>query len=156
MAAPFASPDDIAARWRPLTDAETTVATTLAADASALIRARFPGIDAQAATGAVDPDVLRMVCAGIVKRALVAPDDGVSQESETAGPFSRSQTYANPMRNVFLTQAEITLIIGYKPRATSVGYANTTRRHSSGAWETWDDVTAAYDGGVAFPANPGH
>lgn len=125
---PFASADDVADRWRPLTDAEYAIAQTLAGDASTLIRARFPGIDSQVSSGALDGDVLTMVVAGMVKRALIAPDDGVSQESETAGPFSRSQTYANPMRNVFLTAADMTLILGYRPSAMSGRFANDTTR----------------------------
>lgn len=126
MADPFADAGDVAARWRPLTDAETVVASTLVVDASTLLRQRFPGIDDQVTSGAVDPNILTMVVAGMVKRALVAPDDGVSQESETVGPYSRSQSFANPMRNVFLTAADITLILGYQPGAVSKSYANDT------------------------------
>ena len=72
MAAPFATPADVAARWRPLSTAETTVALTLCADASALIRARFPGIDDQITSGTMDPDVVTAVVAGMVKRAMIA------------------------------------------------------------------------------------
>lgn len=119
--ADFATAADVAARWRPLTSAETVVATTLCADASALIRQRFPGIDGQ-----VDPAILTMVVAGMVKRALIAPDDGVSQESEATGPYSHSQTFANPMQNVFLTAADLVLIQGYKPKGGTFAYGNTT------------------------------
>lgn len=126
MAEPFATPADVAARWRPLTDAETIVATTLCADASALIRARFPGIDDQVTSGAMDPDVLVQVVSGMVKRAMIAPSDGISQESDTMGPFGRSQTFANPLGNVFLTAADLTLILGYQASGQSHGYANTT------------------------------
>lgn len=118
---PFADATDVAARWRPLTQAEQDVASVLVLDASALIRSRFPGIDGQ-----VDPDILTMVVAGMVKRALVAPDDGVSQESVGTGPYSHSQTFANPMRNVFLTAADLVLIQGYKPKGGTFGYGNTT------------------------------
>lgn len=126
MANPFADPADVAARWRPLTAAEETVAAALCADSSALIRAQFPGIDDQVTTGAVDADVLTMVVAGMVKRALIAPDDGVSQESQTMGPYSSGRTFANPMRNVFLTAADTVLILGYRPAAVSARYTNTT------------------------------
>jgi hypothetical protein len=126
MATPFATSADVAARWRPLTAAEQTVADTLVGDASALIRARFPGIDASIAAGNLDPDIVKMVVAGMVKRALVAPLDGVSQQSEGTGPYSHSETFANPMRNVFLTAADMVLIEGYKPKAASQRFANDT------------------------------
>lgn len=126
MAAPFATADDVAARWRPLTSAEETVAATLVADASALIRARFPGIDTQVANGGIDPQILTIVVSGMVKRALVAPLDGVSQESQTTGPYGYSQSFANPMRNVFLSAADLTLILGYQPAGMSGAFANDT------------------------------
>lgn len=126
VVAAFAEPDDVAARWRPLTPGEETVAETLCDDASNLIRARFPGIDDQVTSGQVDAAVLTQVVAGMVKRAMIAPADGLSSQSEGVGPYSRSQSYANPLGNVFLTAAEMTLIIGYRPAASSHRFGNTT------------------------------
>lgn len=128
MAAPFATPDDVAVRWRPLNADEVSTAYALSLDASMLIRARFPGIDDQVTAGTVDPDVLTTVVAGMVKRAMVAPADGITQESEGLGPYSRGRSYANPLGNVFLTKADLTLILGYRPAARTIGYANTTDR----------------------------
>lgn len=133
MAAAFANYQDVAARWRPLTTAEESVADVLAMDASALIRARFPGIDAQVANGSVDADVLTMVVAGMVRRAMIAPLEGVSQDSETVGPYSHSQTFANPMRNVYLSDTDLTLILGFRPAVFSGKYGNTTF-NSPGCW----------------------
>lgn len=141
MADPFADASDVAARWRPLTSDETTVAQTLCMDASTLIRQRFPGIDSQVTSGAVDPNILTMVCAGMVKRALVAPDDGVSAQTETTGPYGRSRTYANPLQNVFLTAADQVLILGYQPAGQSNCYANTT----SHCGTFGDEVNLYYD-----------
>jgi hypothetical protein len=128
MGDPFADSSDVAARWRPLTSAEIGQADVLCADASALIRARFPGIDSQVTSGQVDSGVLTMVVAGMVRRAMIAPAEGVSSQSETAGPFARSQTFANPLGNVFLTAADLTLILGYQPRASSHKFGNDTCR----------------------------
>lgn len=97
------------------------MADLLAGDASALIRARFPGIDGQ-----VDPDLLTIVVAGMVKRAMLAPTDGVSQESENLGPYAHSRSFANPMGNVFLTASELMLIEGRKPTGGTFQYGNTT------------------------------
>lgn len=131
MADPLATADDVAARWRPLSTQEQAIASVLAGDASVLLRQRFPGIDAQAASGAVDPDILTIVVSNMVRRAMLAPSDGITQQSETAGPFSHSQSYANPLGNVFLTQAEITLILGYRPAGQSVTFANDSCAHGA-------------------------
>jgi hypothetical protein len=128
MSEPFANEDDVVARFRPLTAAEEEIVGALLSDASTRIRARFPGIDAQAAAGTIDPDVLTMITANMVKRALINPEDGVSQESQGAGPYSHSQTFANPMRNLFLTADDITTILGYQPGAGSHRYGNDTNQ----------------------------
>lgn len=128
MPVAYATSDDVATRWRPLTDAEASTADVLCGDASALIRARFPGIDGEVTSGQVDAAVLTQVVAGMVKRAMVAPADGISSASESMGPYAHSQNYANPMGNVFLTQADLVLIRGYQPKAQTSGYANTTIR----------------------------
>lgn len=128
MADPFAYADDVAARWRPLSATETSTANTLAEDASALIRAQYPGIDSQITSGAVDPTVITIVVCGMVRRAMIGGQEGVTQESETVGPYSHSQSFANPLGNVFLTAADDVLIRGYRPSAVSAGYANDTTR----------------------------
>ncbi|MCW2898487.1 MAG: hypothetical protein JWO67_752 [Streptosporangiaceae bacterium] len=128
MPGAYASVQDVANRWRPLTSAEAAVASYLVDDASTLIRARFPGIDAQVSGGSVDPEILRIVVSGMVKRALIAPEDGVTQESEGTGPFTHAQTFANPMRNVFISAADLVLILGYQPAGQSNGFANDTTR----------------------------
>jgi hypothetical protein len=139
MGVSYATAEDVAVRWRPLTADELAQATVLAGDASALIRAEFPGVDGQ-----VDPGILTIVVAGMVKRAMLAPSLGVTQEQETVGPYSHSQTFANPMGNVFLTGAERTLILGYKPSGGSFRYGNSTGAGLFSAQQLLD----AYDGGV--------
>jgi hypothetical protein len=117
----FAIAVDLENRWRPLSAAEQD-RRTCSEDASALLRAEFPGIDETIASGGLDADVVAAVVAMMVKRAMIAPADGVSQESEGVGPYNHSQQYANPMGNVFLTAAERTLILGRQPRAMSVKF----------------------------------
>lgn len=137
MATPFATPADVVARWRPLTPNELGIVSALLSDASAVVRARFPGIDAQVESGALDSDILVMVVANMVKRAMIAPDTGVTQESEAAGPFSRSASYANPMQAVFLTAAELVAILGYQSSGVSVGYSNTTMQIATCQTDQW-------------------
>lgn len=123
---PFATDQDVADRWRPLTDDELAVAAVLVGDASSVLRARFPGLDAQVASGLIDPNILRIVVAGMVMRALIAPEPGVSQESEKVGPIAHGRTFANPMRKMFILDDELLLIEGYRPRAGSFRYGNDT------------------------------
>lgn len=126
MVGPFANSQDVADRWRPLTDAESGVADTLCGDSSAVIRARFPGIDAQVDAATMDLAVLVMVVAGMVKRAMLGGGDGISQETQAIGTASQSRTYANPLGNVFLTEADTVAILGYQPAGQSHQYSNTT------------------------------
>lgn len=99
---PFASVDDLEARFRPLSLDEKTRAGTLLKDASALIRDECPRW-AQAC-----PDSLVAVCCQAVIRRMVLPDSqvGVSTTQQTAGSFSESLTYANPMGDLYLTRSE--------------------------------------------------
>jgi hypothetical protein len=130
----FATTDDVAARWRPLSAAELIVAGTLLDDASAILRAEYPGIDAQITSGAVDAANVRIVAAGMVKRALISPDEGVTQESQTVGPYSHSQSYANPLRNLFITAADRLLIVGREVTASSAYFTNDTTQCARSAW----------------------
>jgi hypothetical protein len=124
MADPFASPDDVAARWRPLTPTEVDQATALLQDASVLIRAQYPGIDDQIVSGQLDSDAVLAVAANMVKRAMIggATAEGASQVSQSAGPYSVSTSYANPTGNLFFTAADDMFIRGYQPAAKSVTY----------------------------------
>ncbi|MBJ8342780.1 hypothetical protein JGU71_28210 [Antrihabitans sp. YC3-6] len=113
MADPFATPQDVESRWRPLSVSESAIATTLLADASQMIRERWPDIDARIASGAVaELTVVRIVC-GMVKRAMLAPEaDGVSQQSLSALQFGMTRTFANPTGNLYFNAADIAALDG--------------------------------------------
>lgn len=116
MADAFATTEDLEARWRPLSTAEKATAAVLLGDASAMIRAECPDIDARlvavppATVPELDPTVPRMVVCAVVKRAMLASaaSDGapVTAVQQTAGPFSQSLTMANPTGDLYLTRAE--------------------------------------------------
>lgn len=108
----YATTADVEARWRPLSAEETATAETLLEDASLIVD-----------TWVSDPDVGRakiVVCA-MVKRALSGPagGDGVSAAQQTAGPFSQSLTFSNPMGNLYVTKADKRLL-GVRGRAFAV------------------------------------
>lgn len=105
---PFAAPADVAARWRPLTDEETTTATALIADASNMIRTRWPSIDDRIAAGTVRAATVLRIVAAMVKRAMiVGSNEGVTKASETRGPFSMSAEFANPNANLYFTAEDV-------------------------------------------------
>lgn len=112
---PFATVDDLAARWHTLTAAESSIAQTLLDDASDVIRTTIPGwADASTAT-------LKRVTCAMVKRAMIAADNvGVSQASETVGPFANSWTFSNPGGDLYLTKME-KRSLGVSGQTTSSG-----------------------------------
>ena len=95
-ASPFATVEDLEKRWHTLTQEERARAEVLLFDASEIIRARYPHAE-ERVSGAV---LCAVVCA-MVRRAMTSADrEGITQETETTGPFSNSFTYANPGQNL--------------------------------------------------------
>lgn len=111
---PFATPNDLADRWRPLTPDEDGRAAVQLEDASRLIRQLVPDIDDRIADQSVDAGLVTMVCCAVVRRAMigVAGGDGVTQQSQTVGPFSLAQSYSNPTGGLYLRDDELTLLNG--------------------------------------------
>lgn len=109
-AEPFAVVDDLVMRWRPLNATEAATAGVLLGDASAMVRSECPDVDARLALvpPLIDPAILKMIVCSMVKRSMIAGADveGVTSTQQTAGPFSQSQSFSNPMGNLYLTKAE--------------------------------------------------
>jgi hypothetical protein len=103
----FATTDDLADRWRPLTAAELTPADTLLGSASRLVRSRIPDLDARIAAGTLDPLLVTDVVCEVVRRALTVRLTGASQSSVSVGQVSESFTYSNPQSNLYLTADEL-------------------------------------------------
>lgn len=124
MGTPFAVASDLADRWRPLSTAEQAQATILLADASTILRAECPDVDERLAADppTLDSDLPVMIVCAMVKRAMIAAADaaGVGSVQQTAGPFSQSQTFTNPMGNLYLTKAERRLLGCGGQRAATV------------------------------------
>lgn len=74
---------DVESRWRPLSDAESDVATTLLDDAVVLIDVHRPLLAAAVAAGTVSARVVVMTAAEAVIRVMSNPDR-LSQQSITA------------------------------------------------------------------------
>ena len=101
---PFASPADLASRWRVLSDSEIVRANALIDDASSLIRDLCTDWNEKPEAS------LRRVTCAMVRRAMTSPagDDisGVSQQSMTSGPYTQQWTFSNPTGDLYLTKAE--------------------------------------------------
>lgn len=73
----------------------------LLADASDLIRTTCPNWQA------AGQDTLRRVCCAVVIRAMQSGDmQGVTQASQTAGPFTQSWSYSDPAGALYLNKQE--------------------------------------------------
>lgn len=124
----YAEVSDIEARWRALTAEESVRAETLLDDASAALSALVdvhPDDAAQAA-------LLAQVCCNMVIRSMSATGSdmfGVSQASVTAGPYTQSQSYANPSGDMYLTRLEKRLL------GISSGYIGSIRPMMCGDWD---------------------
>jgi len=120
MAELFATTVDLAQRWRPLGESEEQRAGTLLTDASALIRARVPGIDTLIDAGELDPDVPRHIACAMVQRAMQTDLDtpSVTQASESFAGFQYSNTFANPTGDLYLTSQDLKAL--RRPQASMI------------------------------------
>ena len=78
------TPDDVAAGWRPLTDAEVTTATGLIAEALVLLAVKAPAFESF-------PEALaKLAVARAVRRVLKNPDGYRIRGSESIDDYSHS------------------------------------------------------------------
>jgi hypothetical protein len=109
----YATTDDLAARWRELTGAETDKAETLLVDASFWLDQWAPGLsgtDNEAALTAA-----KLLVVAIVRRALIAQTaelPGVQSTAESWGSYNQSVTYRNPEGNLYLYGTELEGLLG--------------------------------------------
>ena len=96
----FANVTDLQARWPDMPPGSHEHAETLLEDASQFMLDLVPStVDAKPGTRR------RIVCA-VVRRAMEAPSEGMSQMSFVTGPFSVSQSPSNPHGDFYLTRNE--------------------------------------------------
>lgn len=120
MPDPFATTTDLAARWPSYPAAQAGYATTLLADASTMIRERWPDVDARVTSGALLAASLTRVVTAMVKTAMLNPDsEGLESRDQTVGPFGERRTFTNPNGSLYFTADMVRLLDGHgwKPRA---------------------------------------
>lgn len=130
--------DDLAVRFRPLTDAESPVAEALLADAWAILLTSVPDLEARRTSGAISDGVLTSVVASMVLRVIRNPE-GIRQWSIDDASFTRDTALS--AGGLYLSDAELALLTGTAGRrrgAFSVAPASVRHVHSRGAeWPCW-------------------
>lgn len=101
MTGPLAAFSDVQKRARGAS-LDRELVDALLMDASVMVRAEFADVDARITAGSLDPMAVVSVVANMVKRAVLAPGDGV--KSDTAGPFG--VTYDNPHGDLYFKASE--------------------------------------------------
>lgn len=139
--AAFAEVSDLEARWRPLAPDERLRAAVLLEDASVLLRAESPTIDARLASEppTLDAGIPRMIVCKMVQRAMQSGADAaaVSALQQTAGPFSQSVTYSNPSGELYLTKSERKMLGVGTQRAFSIDLAPNAGAAISSPLDGW-------------------
>lgn len=113
---PLATAAQVAALFRPLTDAEEPVVTAWLAKASRLLRGRFPDLDTRIASGDLDAGLAADAAVNMVLRVVRIPGalSGLGNiKAETTGPFRRDYYGADGTGggvDVAVTDAEVALL----------------------------------------------
>lgn len=94
-------------RWRPLTAAETVVATSLIADALSILVSRRPSLTAAVTAGTVTQNTLDLVVSAMVLRVLRNPE-GKRQESIDDYSYTRDNVVSSGA--LYVTDAELSLL----------------------------------------------
>lgn len=107
MADTFATVADLEAGWRTLTASEQNRAETLLGRASTILSSAVDVV----AGDETQAELLMSICCSMVQRAMSVGDAfGVTQQTQTAGSFSHSTSYANPTGDLYLTKQERQLL----------------------------------------------
>ena len=116
----YASASDLQARWRPLSTEELIRADVLLEDAAARIDSYAPP-PTEGDLSDTQTRVRLIISCEMVKRVMVnATGPGVTQRSDTAGPFTAQVTFANPLGDLYLTKADKRLLAGGRQTAGNV------------------------------------
>ena len=109
---PFATVADYEARQGALSADDRSRCEALLEDASAAMRSRFRafhGTDYAEGVNASFDDNAKAVCVALVSRSLSVPATlaGVTQYSQTTGPYSASATYSNPTGEIYIGKTDL-------------------------------------------------
>lgn len=102
----FATLADLEARWHPIEPSLTQKAQTALDDATVMLLDELDRGGVSVAS--IRPATLTATVCAMVIRKLTTDDEhlGVTNSQQSAGGFSESFTYSNPMGDLYLTSAE--------------------------------------------------
>lgn len=108
----FATVADYVARYGPVEDGGDGRIAALLEDASAYLHGayrRHMGARYLAGDNLTFDENVKAVCVAMVARAVNAPGAmaGITQQSQTAGPYSSSVTFANPTGDLYLGRSDL-------------------------------------------------
>lgn len=110
-------PSDIAAGWRPLTEAEETTAAGLIAEAIILLTVAVPGFDSK------DDGIARLVVSRMVRRVMKNPD-GYRIRNESIDDYSDGGTVDSTLSTGELYASDVELgwlgVVAAKTRAFEI------------------------------------
>lgn len=121
----YATVDDLAARWRPLTDDESVRAAVLLEDAAVRLDAACPP--------SVPPteqelSARKIVSCEMVKRAMAVSGGGegvgVTSLQMGAGPYQETRQFANPTGDLYLAKGDKLLLGCGKSQAFTIPVSN--------------------------------
>ncbi|AHY26926.1 hypothetical protein SEA_NAIRB_10 [Mycobacterium phage Nairb] len=124
----YATVDELQSYWRPLSEAEKARATFLLQRAALRIN-ELPG------SKDFNPATCNDISLDMVKRAMLG-GGGVKSESQAMADMSTTQSYVNPVGNLYITGDETARLYGYAPAAFSLTPASNAHvPHQSWNWQ---------------------
>ena len=110
MADPFATAEQLAARWHALSNEDALKADVLLADAAFWLKVWFReygDLEVLAQSDELLAQGLEILSCSMVKRALIGGDnEGQASQYQMYGPFSQQVSYKNPEGNLYLSAKE--------------------------------------------------
>lgn len=123
----FATVGDLETRWKPLGQDDWPKATALLEDASEIVKARAPH------WGQVSPRILTTIVCEMVVGAMGKPDlFGVTSLQQAAGPYQETQSFANPMGDLYLSAKHLLWLGVKKQRAFTISMGPHKDHHDRG------------------------
>jgi hypothetical protein len=101
--------DDLVARWRPLTVAETIVANAMINDAMTLLSVRRPTLLADVTAGLVTQEAVVFVVSAMVLRVLKNPE---SKRQESIDDYAWTRDTAVSSGALYVSDDELRLLTG--------------------------------------------